>query len=184
MNKAQKGSLVIRLTAAFAILLLLAGIMLAHNQTLCRYITTVEDQMQFSPVSKQTVTAVSGEWQTAEGSLTQTTALSISDGAEAAVRIRLRIPASVAVAKGKEPTLTVNGDVYRSSIVTLSPDTSLYRESGEGQIACFNNGSEELILNIGKASSIDVILTIQDESIDTNEIRLIVEAVPVNGGGL
>jgi len=202
----------VRLLLTVAVLLALIFVVLSVHNTLGRYVTSFDGSMVIEVGDRRAVYAsyttdenasvtleklqnsaiginweTSGEVKTADISVGNSSGDNIPNE-DVAVRFRIFIPEET-VTEGKAFTVkaTVAGKEYSMYQLEIKPGTAAYTAYGDGYIYYINSAEQEefcLTLSGGVTSEAEALFTISDKDIDTSKIKLIVETVHLNGGGL
>lgn len=181
-----------RLLLTIAILLFLIVFVIISSQSLGRYTTSFDGEVEFSPNARPEVYITEGAWETnaTEGNKTMSFAVRNSNTEnypDDDVFVRVRLYASDANATLPEATLTHNGATVTARVSVINSQTPAYKDYGAGQILRFCDASGEeitFVLNGGAVNALNAVLTLQDETVDTNDFKLVIETVNKDGGEL
>ena len=181
-----------RLLLTIAILLFLIVFVIISSQSLGRYTTSFDGEVEFLPNARPEVYITEGAWETnaTEGNKTMSFAVRNSNTEnypDDDVFVRVRLYASDSNATLPAATLTHNGATVTARASVINSQTPAYKDYGAGQILRFCDASGKeitFVLNGGAVNALNAVLTLQDETVDTNDFKLVIETVNKDGGEL
>ena len=180
----------ISLIITIVILLILIILMNTAQMTLARYMTSFENNLNFSFNSKQSYNLTCGEWVKNSENGQQTLSLNINsaDGAAStqsgAVRIRLYVPETEEL-----PSVSINlaSVEYTANVSAVPERTMVHSLYGDGSICCFyGDDGKEITFDFSSAAleSISATLTLISETDDVaTGIKIMIEPIQANGNG-
>ena len=181
-----------RLVLTIAVLLFLIVFVIISSQSLGRYTTSFDGEVEFAPNARPEVFVTEGDWtaNATEGHSTMSFTVSNSnteDFPASDVFVRIRVYASNANAKLPDVTLTQNGSEVTAKASVINSQTPAYKSYGAGQILRFCDASGQemsFVLKGGAVDQLNAVLTIQDDTVNTEDFKLVIETVNKDGGEL
>ena len=191
-----------RLIVTIVVLLVLIAVMIASMQTFARYTTAIPGVVDFTATGRQKAYAYIGmnspiaadgsaysiEWNRNENNKENYAHITVSNTFDSileddlSARIRIFVPESQGIPSLK---IKVDGKTYVGSAVALREGTASYDQLGKGSVYRFVNDKDlELLLNLkgGVQSDIGVDILLEEENINTDMIKIVVETINGNGG--